>query len=108
MSVDALLARAPITWEELCALEPQLTALSDHALNAKRGRNYCKYDGWYGFSARSSLKQELCAPVEWHRAGTDIPVLSTPEAYRIAYFAVFNALPPCACCARKRRNERSH
>src|SRR5262245_44621745 len=89
-----------LTWEQLVRLEPQLLDLLRRArATPARGKHFCANARWYGYGQWrfAGLKPHLLRLVGWQRPDKH-PVLSSPEAYDLAYETVYEALPNCKDC----------
>ena len=89
-----------LTWEQLVKLEPELGRLLERAKATKsRGKHFCANARWYGFGQWrfAGLKPRLLWLVGWQRPDKH-PVLSSTEAYDLAYETVYEALPNCRDC----------
>lgn len=93
----------PLTFEELCKLEPRLLALYNEVRavkDNKRKRSFCANAVWYGRGPFDGFKERLCRLVGYsvrHRGGD--PRLATSAAYDVAYHTIYQALPDCRTCA---------
>jgi hypothetical protein len=96
-----------LTWDKLVELEPRLADLLAVAkgIKRKRGKPFCANAVWYGhydWHGRG-LKGRLLVLVGYDRANRaaddkDRKVLSTSEAYNIAYDTIIASLPDCRDC----------
>jgi len=81
------------TFEELCEREPALKSLYDRAKRYEGvtfSRSYCVDEIWY-----REFKPLVFSLVGWSRKGDD-ELLSSSEAYDVAYRTIYDALPsPC-------------
>jgi len=99
--VDCLRDRFPpeenwITFDDLCALEPELAALAEHARSYRDGpkqSSFCANQVWY----YGGLKAKLCSLVGFDSKHPD-PRLHTREAYDLAYQTIYYLLPDCCNC----------
>jgi hypothetical protein len=83
----------PLTWNELARLEPRLSGLLDKAKAVKaKGRNFCANDVWY-----RRFKPRLLWLVGWDRPDNH-PVLSSMQAFDLAYETIYEVLPNCRQC----------
>jgi hypothetical protein len=92
-------AGAAPSWERLVELEPRLQELFEEACSPPiTARPYCRMASWYG-PGPEALKVRLARLVG---LGAEQPgLLTSVEAYRVAYETVFAALPECdenCCC----------
>jgi hypothetical protein len=86
-----------VTFAQLAALEPELVSLLAEARSYRRGRDpmFCANAVFYGYSGyRPGLKERLIRLVGWE-AYEKGPVLSSSEAYDVAYDTIYAALPDC-------------
>jgi hypothetical protein len=86
----------PLTFEELCEMEPRLQLLlaAAEAHHKNREPVFCANAVWYGYPGfRPGIKDRLCKLAGWlaERAGD----LNSPEAYDLAYQTLYSALPDC-------------
>jgi hypothetical protein len=90
---NELQAGAAPAWERLVDLEPRLQELFDEACSPSiTARPYCRMAAWYG-PGPDGLKVRLARLVG---LGAEQPgLLTSVEAYRVAYETVFAALPEC-------------
>lgn len=70
-----------VSWEELVKREPRLDELLREAQKYKPSPGFCAREVWYG---PHGLKRRLRELVGYDRSDDD-PVLSTSEAYDVAY-----------------------
>jgi hypothetical protein len=94
-----------MTFEQLCQLEPRLEDLLREARSHKGGRSFCANAVWFGYGEyrHRSFKRRLQELVGWKRK--DNPILSTREAYDLAFHTIYQALPDCGDCLCARRTE---
>jgi hypothetical protein len=95
--------QAPLTFEQLCELEPRLLDLLNEARAIKdnrRKRSFCANQVWYGWRGHEGFKPRLLDLVGFRRKhdGSD-PRLATSRAYDVAYHTIYDALPDCRNCA---------
>lgn len=86
-----------VTWEMLIEAEPKLLDLYNDARKVKddgTGKYFCGNEFWYEVGG---LKDRLLPLVGWERfyQDGDASILSTREAYDLAYRKIYNALPNC-------------
>jgi hypothetical protein len=85
-----------LTFAELARLEPALSQLlakvRAERAKAKADVHYCANDNWYRF-----FKPRLCRLVGWERPDKH-RVLSSTEAYDVAYDALYEFMPFCRAC----------
>lgn len=87
------------TWMELRRLEPRLFALLKEAKATDgSGERFCANAVWYGYPPYPGIKERVTRLVGWFRDGPEHPVLSTAEAYDVAYERIYDALPECRDC----------
>ena len=80
-----------MSWRKITKIEPELRELYKTAVQykkeAKRDKDFCANNTWV-----LSLKPVLCGLVGWEARNEK---LRTCEAYDIAYYKIYNALPRC-------------
>lgn len=75
---------------DLCEREPRLAALYYEARSVDAtAPDYDPLEVWYG---PGGIKSYVCSLVGWESDSTD-PVLTTSEAYDVAYHTLYDALP---------------
>jgi hypothetical protein len=82
-----------LTFAQLAKLEPALADLLKEAKAAKGGKGFCANAFWYGYGCRG-IKPRLLYLVGHLRTDRN-PILSTSEAYDVAYQTIYKALPDC-------------
>ncbi|HKD45169.1 MAG TPA: hypothetical protein VKD24_05885 [Candidatus Angelobacter sp.] len=85
-----------LTFDDLCALEPELAALAERARSYRDGpkqSSFCANQVWY----YRGLKAKLCSLVGWFARNPDLR-LHTGEAYDLAYQTIYYLLPDCRNC----------
>ena len=90
---------APLTFSQLCELEPRLLALLNEAKSIKDNRrrpSFCANRVW---GDSGGLRERMTQLVGYsvRRQGGD-PRLATSRAYDIAYHTIYDALPDCRNC----------
>lgn len=97
LQAEAAERRLGMTFEDLCQREPQLKALLDEAraVSSKGDPKFCANRVWYGYrDYRKGFKHRMSQLVGTHRR-PEHPMLSTSEAYDLAYRTLYDALPGC-------------
>lgn len=85
-----------LTWDLLAILEPQLKLLLEDAQAIRddcESESFCANRHWY-----LELRPCLLKLVGWDRPGFH-PILSTRQAYDLAYGKLYEPLPACRNCA---------
>jgi len=86
-----------MTFESLCALEPELQKLADELAGIRDDGTqeyFCANEIWYGQNRHPGIKPRLCRLVGWDRPrGPE--ELRNHRAYEIATNALYDLLPGC-------------
>lgn len=89
----------PLTFSQLCELEPRLLALFNEAKSIKDNRrkpSFCANRIWYAWGGLRERMTPLVGYAVKRRGGD--PRLATSRAYDIAYHTIYDALPDCRNC----------
>ena len=91
-----------VTWRQLVAAEPALALLAREAVGLTRATDdaprRCANAMWYGYNGYPGLKPRLCTLVGWYARQASHPVLTSSEAYDVAYHHIYALLPSCRDC----------
>lgn len=90
---------APLTFSQLCELEPRLLALFNEAKSIKDNRrkpSFCANRIWYAWEGLRERMTPLVGYAVKRRGGD--PRLATSRAYDTAYHTIYDALPDCRNC----------
>jgi len=77
--------------------EPELLKLLEEARSITSRPKFCANEVWYGYpgSGFQGIKTRLTRLVGFYRESGRHPVLSTSQAYDVAYETIYEALPDC-------------
>jgi hypothetical protein len=88
-----------LTFKDLVALEPRLQPLLDEArsYHQNTAADFCANAVWYGYFDSRGLKERMSRLVGYE-VPKSVGILSTEEAYDVAYDTIYQALPNCRAC----------
>jgi hypothetical protein len=91
-----------ITFEMLCELDPRLVDLYNRAQAVRDDKplsSFCANRVWYGRNNQGGgLRGQLVKLVGYEASRDADARLRTPEAYDVAYYSIYDALPNCRNC----------
>jgi hypothetical protein len=89
-----------LTFKDLVALEPRLQPLLDEARSYHENTpaDFCGNAVWYGYHDQARGLKERMSRLVGYAVPRSVGILSTEDAYDVAYETIYEALPYCREC----------